>query len=166
MIIITRREYRVSTRFAFHSSSHADIDLQNLDKMTFNFELGTPFKPFEQLMGVLPVASMAHIPEAYRVRPFPHPFRSFVHVHHYTIPSLARTLRSHAYYAAPCCSHICSGGCLYVYVRAYVYVADDERRPAVGLGRRGACIGSPCTIHVTGSARLPSSVSGSVLVSV
>ena len=23
--------------------------------MSFNFELGTPFKPFEQLMGVLPV---------------------------------------------------------------------------------------------------------------
>lgn len=34
--------------------------------MTFNFELGTPFKPFEQLMGVLPAASMEHIPEAYR----------------------------------------------------------------------------------------------------
>jgi len=34
--------------------------------MTFNFELGTPFKPFEQLMGVLPVASMEHVPEAYQ----------------------------------------------------------------------------------------------------
>ena len=35
--------------------------------MTFDFALGTPFKPFEQLMGVLPVASMEHIPLAYRV---------------------------------------------------------------------------------------------------
>jgi 5'-3' exoribonuclease 1 len=34
--------------------------------MTFNFELGTPFKPFQQLMGVLPAASMELIPEAYR----------------------------------------------------------------------------------------------------
>jgi 5'-3' exoribonuclease 1 len=34
--------------------------------MTFDFELSTPFKPFEQLMGVLPTASMEHIPEAYR----------------------------------------------------------------------------------------------------
>ena len=42
-------------------------DLRNVDKMTFNFELGTPFKPYEQLMGVLPVASMEHIPLAYRV---------------------------------------------------------------------------------------------------
>jgi len=35
--------------------------------MTFDFKLGTPFKPYEQLMGVLPAASMEHIPLAYRV---------------------------------------------------------------------------------------------------
>ena len=35
--------------------------------MEFDFTLGTPFKPYEQLMGVLPVASMEHIPLAYRV---------------------------------------------------------------------------------------------------
>lgn len=42
------------------------IDLRGVDKMTFNFELGTPFKPFQQLMGVLPSASMELIPEPYR----------------------------------------------------------------------------------------------------
>lgn len=36
--------------------------------MNFDFELGKPFRPYEQLMGVLPVASMEHIPVAYRVR--------------------------------------------------------------------------------------------------
>ncbi|XP_006459675.1 hypothetical protein AGABI2DRAFT_184268 [Agaricus bisporus var. bisporus H97] len=41
-------------------------DLRGVDKMTFNFELGTPFKPFQQLMGVLPSASMELIPEPYR----------------------------------------------------------------------------------------------------
>lgn len=35
--------------------------------MTFNFDFGKPFRPYEQLMGVLPVASMEHIPLAYRV---------------------------------------------------------------------------------------------------
>jgi 5'-3' exonuclease len=35
--------------------------------MQFEFELGTPFKPFEQLMGVLPFASREHIPLAYQV---------------------------------------------------------------------------------------------------
>jgi 5'-3' exoribonuclease 1 len=35
--------------------------------MSFKFDLGTPFKPFEQLMGVLPVASREHIPLAYQV---------------------------------------------------------------------------------------------------
>ncbi|KAL0953086.1 hypothetical protein HGRIS_004359 [Hohenbuehelia grisea] len=41
-------------------------DLRGVDKMTFDFELGKPFKPFEQLMGVLPLASKDHIPEAYQ----------------------------------------------------------------------------------------------------
>ena len=36
--------------------------------MSFDFELGIPFRPYEQLMGVLPVASMEHIPLAYQVR--------------------------------------------------------------------------------------------------
>ena len=43
-------------------------DLKGIDKMTFNFQLGVPFKPYQQLMGVLPEASKEHIPEAYRVR--------------------------------------------------------------------------------------------------
>ena len=35
--------------------------------MTFTFDLGTPFKPYQQLMGVLPAASKDLIPLAYRV---------------------------------------------------------------------------------------------------
>lgn len=46
-------------------------DLKNVDKMEFHFELGKPFRPFEQLMGVLPEASKDLIPEAYRVRGIP-----------------------------------------------------------------------------------------------
>lgn len=42
-------------------------DLKGVDKMTFEFELGTPFRPFQQLMGVLPEASKEHIPIAYQV---------------------------------------------------------------------------------------------------
>lgn len=42
-------------------------DLKGVDKMTFKFDLGKPFKPFEQLMGVLPAASKDHIPQAYQV---------------------------------------------------------------------------------------------------
>lgn len=34
--------------------------------MQFSFELGKPFKPFEQLMGVLPDLSSQHIPAAFR----------------------------------------------------------------------------------------------------
>ncbi|CAL1717076.1 unnamed protein product [Somion occarium] len=41
-------------------------DLKGVDQMTFSFELGRPFRPFEQLMGVLPAASMELIPQPYR----------------------------------------------------------------------------------------------------
>ncbi|KAF8123400.1 exonuclease II [Boletus edulis] len=41
-------------------------DLSGLGDMVFEFNLGKPFRPFEQLMGVLPSASMALIPLVYR----------------------------------------------------------------------------------------------------
>ena len=42
------------------------VDLVEVDKLSFNFELGKPFRPFEQLMGVLPEASRDLIPFAYQ----------------------------------------------------------------------------------------------------
>lgn len=56
----------LSIRAAFHLIASAD--LKGVDKMSFTFDLGRPFKPFEQLMGVLPAASMEHVPFVYRVR--------------------------------------------------------------------------------------------------
>ncbi|KAG8853916.1 hypothetical protein FRB96_007925 [Tulasnella sp. 330] len=44
-------------------------DMINVDKMSFRFDLGEPFKPFEQLMGVLPEASKELVPPAFRVGP-------------------------------------------------------------------------------------------------
>jgi 5'-3' exoribonuclease 1 len=44
------------------------LDLKGVGEMTFGFELGKPFKPFEQLMGVMPEASKELLPEAYQVR--------------------------------------------------------------------------------------------------
>ena len=46
-------------------------DLRGLADMLFAFDLGKPFRPFEQLMGVLPSASMDMIPQAYQVRSAP-----------------------------------------------------------------------------------------------
>ena len=51
-------------------SSRLLADLKGVDKFKFDFVLGKPFKPFEQLMGVLPDLSSQHIPEAYRVSYF------------------------------------------------------------------------------------------------
>lgn len=42
------------------------VDLVEIDKFSFNFELGKPFRPFEQLMGVMPEASRELIPLAYQ----------------------------------------------------------------------------------------------------
>lgn len=41
-------------------------DLNKAASYKFDFELGKPFRPFEQLMGVLPDLSSAHIPTAFR----------------------------------------------------------------------------------------------------
>ena len=49
------------------SHAHGKIDFVGVDKMTFQFELGKPFRPFEQLMGVLPAASDELVPPPYRV---------------------------------------------------------------------------------------------------
>lgn len=43
-------------------------DLVKIAEMKFDFQLGMPFTPFQQLMGVLPEDSKEHVPDAYRVR--------------------------------------------------------------------------------------------------
>lgn len=47
-----------------------DADLKGVADMKFGFDYGKPFTPFQQLMGVLPVDSMEHVPLAYRVSVF------------------------------------------------------------------------------------------------
>ena len=49
------------------SVAHASPDLKDVNAMIFRFELGKPFRPYEQLMGVLPAASMRLVPFAYQV---------------------------------------------------------------------------------------------------
>lgn len=44
-----------------------NLDLTNLTKITFDFRLGQPFRPFEQLLAVLPPESAKFLPEPYRV---------------------------------------------------------------------------------------------------
>ena len=51
--------------YPYHYAPFA-ADFVELDKMNLKFEKGTIFKPFEQLMGVLPAASNHAIPEVFR----------------------------------------------------------------------------------------------------
>ncbi|KAJ3066338.1 5'-3' exoribonuclease 2, partial [Quaeritorhiza haematococci] len=52
--------------FPYHYSPFAsDFSFIGSLQSSIHFSLGTPFKPFEQLMGVLPAASSSHIPKVY-----------------------------------------------------------------------------------------------------
>ena len=49
-----------------HHYAPFPTDLSMIGTFEFNFQIGKPFRPFDQLMGVLPAASFQHIPEAFR----------------------------------------------------------------------------------------------------
>ncbi|KAI0307366.1 XRN 5'-3' exonuclease N-terminus-domain-containing protein [Multifurca ochricompacta] len=50
--------------YPFHFAPFA-ADFERVNKMEIRFELGKPFQPFEQLMGVFPAASRQHIPAVF-----------------------------------------------------------------------------------------------------
>ncbi|KAF9076488.1 XRN 5'-3' exonuclease N-terminus-domain-containing protein [Rhodocollybia butyracea] len=50
--------------YPYHFAPFA-ADFEDVDKMDIKFELGQPFKPYEQLMGVFPATSRKHIPEPF-----------------------------------------------------------------------------------------------------
>ena len=49
------------------NDSNIFLDLKGVGEMSFSFELAKPFRPFEQLMGVMPAASKELLPMAYQV---------------------------------------------------------------------------------------------------
>ncbi|KAH9977999.1 XRN 5'-3' exonuclease N-terminus-domain-containing protein [Lactifluus volemus] len=50
--------------YPYHFAPFA-ADFEEVDKMDIRFDLGKPFQPFEQLMGVFPASSRKHIPAVF-----------------------------------------------------------------------------------------------------
>ncbi len=60
-------------------------DIRNISGLKLTFDLGKPFMPFQQLLAVLPAASMELLPEAYRVThsyPSTHTYHMYVQYMH------------------------------------------------------------------------------------
>ena len=53
--------------YPYHYAPMAS-DMTALDTVPIKFTLGAPFRPFEQLLGVLPAASGKLLPEPFQVR--------------------------------------------------------------------------------------------------
>ncbi|BGO90993.1 hypothetical protein NBRC10512_002249 [Rhodotorula toruloides] len=51
--------------YPYHFSPFAS-DFVDIDQLEIDFELGAPFRPYEQLMGVFPAASRIHLPEPFQ----------------------------------------------------------------------------------------------------
>lgn len=56
--------------YPFHYAPYVS-ELKNFGSLSIEFELGSPFLPFEQLLAVLPANSRFLLPEAYRVSATP-----------------------------------------------------------------------------------------------
>ena len=59
---------RYAASFLSKMFCNISLDLKGVGEMSFSFDLGKPFKPFEQLMGVMPEASKELLPQAFQVR--------------------------------------------------------------------------------------------------
>ncbi len=69
VMLVSKDLALLSNHYRYYPYHYAPFlsDVRNVSSLTLTFDLGKPFMPFEQLLGVLPSASKDLLPQCYQV---------------------------------------------------------------------------------------------------
>ncbi len=126
VMLVSKDLALLSNHYRYYPYHYAPFlsDVRNVSSLTLTFDLGKPFMPFEQLLGVLPSASKDLLPQCYQV-----PHTLHVPVSQCLLETLPHLLTSSQHLMTSPGSH-----CWVLPTR----LQNGPERQTAGVGSRGA----------------------------